>query len=86
VVLYGSETWSLTLREEHGLRVFERMVLRRFFGPKRNEGTGGRRKPYNEELHNLYSLPSINRMIKSKRMRWAGHIARMWRRGMHKHY
>jgi hypothetical protein len=72
VVLYGCETWSLTVREGHKLR-----VLRRIFGPKRDGVTGGWRKLYNEELHNLYSSPSIIRIIKSKRMRWAGHVARM---------
>jgi hypothetical protein len=66
VVLYGYETWSLTLREEHRLRVFEKRVLRRIFGPKRDEGTGGWTKLHNEELHNLYSSPSIIRMIKSR--------------------
>jgi hypothetical protein len=76
-VLYGCETWSLTLREEHRLRVFENRVLRRIFGPKRDEVTGGWRKLHNEELHNLYSSPSIIRMIKSRRMSWAGHVARM---------
>jgi hypothetical protein len=63
--------------EEHRLRVFENRVLRRIFGPKRGEETGGWRKLYNEELYNLYSSPSIIRMIKSRRMRWAGHVARM---------
>jgi hypothetical protein len=77
VVLYGCGTWSLTLREEHRLRVFENRVLRRIFVPKRDEVTGGWRKLHNEELHNLYSLPSIIRVIKSRRMRWAGHVARM---------
>jgi hypothetical protein len=71
------ETLSLTLREEHRLRVFDNRVLRRIFGPKRDEVTGGWRKLHNEELHNLYSSPSIIRMIKSRRMRWAGHVARM---------
>jgi hypothetical protein len=69
--------WSLTLREEYRLRVFENRVLRRIFGPKRDEVTGGWRKLYNEELHGLYSSPSIVRMIKARRMRWAGHVARM---------
>jgi hypothetical protein len=68
---------SLTLREEHRLRVFENRVLRRIFGPKRDEVTGGWRKLYNEELHGLYSSPSIVRLIKARRMRWAGHVARM---------
>jgi hypothetical protein len=63
------ETWYLTLREEHGLRVFENKVLRKIFGPKRVEVTGGERKLHNEELHDLYSSPSIIRMIKSSRMR-----------------
>jgi hypothetical protein len=78
VVLYGCETLSLTSREEHRLRVFENRVLRRIFGPKRDEVTGGWRKLRNEELHGLYSSPSIVRVIKAKRMRWAGHVARMW--------
>jgi hypothetical protein len=77
VVLYGCETWSLTLREEHRLRVFENGVLRRIFGPKRAEVTREWRKLHNEELHNLYSSPDIIRQIKSRRMRWAGHVARM---------
>jgi hypothetical protein len=74
VVLYGCETWSLTLREERILRKFENRVLRRIFGPKRDEVTGGWRKLHNEELHNLYSWPSIIRMINSSMMRWAGHV------------
>src|SRR5215813_302754 len=77
VVLYGCETWSLTLREERRLRVFENRVLRRVFGPKRNEVTGEWRKLHNEELSDLYSLPNIVRAVKSRRMRWAGHVARM---------
>jgi hypothetical protein len=77
VVLYGCETWSLTLREEYRPRVFENMVLRRIFGPKRDQVTGGWRKLHNEELCDLESLPSIIRMIKSRRMRWAGHVACM---------
>jgi hypothetical protein len=77
VVLYGCETWSLTLREERRLRVFENRVLRRIFGPKRDEVTGGWTKLHNEELHGLYSSPSIVRVIKARRMRWAGHVARM---------
>jgi hypothetical protein len=75
VVLYGCETWSLTVREEHKLRAIENRVLRRIFGPKRDRVTGGWRKLHNEELHNLYSSPSIIRTIKSRRMRWAGHVA-----------
>jgi hypothetical protein len=76
VVLYGCDTWSLTLRDERRLRVFENRVLRRIFGPKRDEVTGEWRKLHNEELNNLYSLLNIIRVIKS-RMRWAGHSARM---------
>jgi hypothetical protein len=68
---------SLTLREEHRLRVFENRVLRRIFGPKRDEVTGEWWKLHNEELHNLYSSPDIIRQVKSRRMRWAGHVARM---------
>jgi hypothetical protein len=77
VLLYGCETWSLTLREEHRLRVLENRVLRRIFGPKRDEVTGEWRKLHNEELHILYSSPNIIRQIKSRRMKWAGHVARM---------
>jgi hypothetical protein len=75
VVLYGCETWSLILREEHRLRVFEDRVLRRIFGQKRDEVTGGCRKLHNEELIKLYSSPSIIRIINSRSMRWAGHVA-----------
>ena len=67
VVLYGCETWSLTLREERRLRVFENTVLRRVFGPKRDEVTGEWRKLHNEELNDLYSLPNIVRVVKSRR-------------------
>jgi hypothetical protein len=77
VVLYGCETWSLTLREERRLRVFENRVLRRIFGSKRVELTGDWRKLHNEELHSLYSSPNIIRMIKPRRMRWTGHVVRM---------
>jgi len=77
VVLYGCETWSLTLREERRLRVFESRVLKRIFGPKRDEVTGDWRKLHNEELNDLYSSPNIVRVIKSRRMRFAGHVARM---------
>jgi hypothetical protein len=76
VVLYGCETWSLTLGEDHRLRVFENRVLRKIFGPKREEA-GSWRKLHNDELHNLYSSPNIVRVIKSRRMRWMGHVARM---------
>jgi hypothetical protein len=74
-------TRSLTLREEHRLRVFENRVLRRISGPKRDEVTGDWRKLHNEELRDLYSSPSIIRIIRSRRMRWAAHVARMGRRG-----
>jgi len=85
VVLYGCETWSLTLREERRLRVFEKRVLRRVFGPKRDEITGEWRKLHNEELSDLYSLPNIVRVVKSRRMSWAGHVARMGKgRGVHR--
>jgi hypothetical protein len=77
VVRYGCETWSLTLREEHRLGVFENRVLRRIFGPKRDEVIGKWRKLRNEELHDLYSSPSIIRISKERRMRWTGHVARM---------
>jgi hypothetical protein len=77
VVLHGCETWSLTLKEEHRLRVFENRVLRRIFGPKRDEVTGEWRKLHNKELHDLYLSPSIIRIIKSRRMRWEGHVTRM---------
>jgi hypothetical protein len=77
VVLYGCETWSVTLREKHRQRVFENRVLRRIFGPKRDDVTGEWRKLHNEELHSLYSSPNIIRQMQSRIMRWAGHVARM---------
>ena len=77
VVLYGCETWSLTLREERKLSVFENKVLRRIFGPRKDEVTGDWKRLHNEELNGLYSSPNIVRVIKSRRMRWAGHVARM---------
>ena len=77
VVLYGCETWSLTLREKRKLRVFDNRVLWRIFGPLRNEVPGESRKLHSEELNDLYCLPNIVRVIKSCRMRWAGHVARM---------
>jgi hypothetical protein len=76
VVLYGCETWSLTLREEHRLRVFENRVLRIIFGPEKEED-GWWRKLHDDELHSLYSSPNIVRVIKSRKMRWAGHVARI---------
>ncbi|KAJ4435141.1 hypothetical protein ANN_23717 [Periplaneta americana] len=77
VLLYGCETWTLTLREEHRLRVLENKVLRKIFGAKRDEVTGEWRKLHNTEVHALYSSPDIIRNIKSRRLRWAGHVARM---------
>ena len=83
--MYGCETWSLTFREERRLKVFENRVLREVFGPKRDEVTGEWRKLHNEELNDLYSLPSTVRVVKSRRMRWAGHVARMGEdRGVHR--
>ena len=83
--MYGCETWSLTLREEHRLRVFENRVLRRIFGPKRDGITGERRKLHNVELNDLYCSPNIVRVIKWRRMRWAGYVARMEEgKGVHK--
>jgi hypothetical protein len=75
VVSYGCETWSLTLKEEHGLKVSENKVLRRISGPKRDEVTGDWRKLPNEELHNLYCSPNIILMLKSRSTSWAGHVA-----------
>jgi hypothetical protein len=77
VVLYGCKTRSLVLREEHRLRMFENRVLRRIFEPKNGGVTAVWRKLHNEEHHYLYSLPSIIRIIKSRSMRWVGHVARM---------
>jgi hypothetical protein len=77
VVLCGCKTWSLTFREERRLRVFENRELRRIFGPKRDEVTEEWRKLHNEDLHDLYTSPNIVRVIKSRRMRWAVHVARI---------
>jgi len=77
VVLFGCETRSLKMREERKLRVFENIVLRRIFGRRRDEVTGEWRRLHNEELNDLYSSSNIVRVIKSRRMRWAGHVARM---------
>ena len=85
VVLYGCETWSLTLKEDRRLRVFKNRTLRRLFGNKRDEITGVWRKLHDEELNDLYSSPNIVRVIKSRRMRWAVDVAHMrGRRGMYK--
>jgi hypothetical protein len=77
VVLYGCETWSLTLREEQRLRVFENRLLRRIFGPKRGEATGKWRRLHNKELNDLYSSSNIIRVIKWRRLRWSRHVAHM---------
>jgi hypothetical protein len=74
VVVYGCETWSLTLREKRTLKVFENRVLRRIFGPKRDEVTKEWRKLHNEKLNDLCSSPNIIKMIKSRRIRWVGHV------------
>jgi len=77
VILYGCENWLLILREERKLSVFANRVLRRIFGHKRSEVTGEGRKLHNEELYDLYCSSNIVRVIQSRRMRWAGHVARM---------
>jgi len=77
IVLHGCETWSLTLRKERKLKVFDNMVLRRIFGLRRDEVTGEWRRLHNEELNDLYCSPNIMQVIKSRRMRWAGYVARM---------
>jgi hypothetical protein len=85
VVLYGCETWCLTLREERSLKVFQNGVLGEIFGPERGEVTGEWRKLHNEELNDLYCLPNIVRVIKSVRMRWAGNVACLGeRRGVYR--
>jgi len=76
----GCETWLLTMREERRLRVFENMVLRRIFGPKRDEGTREWRELHNGELNDLYCSPNIVRVIKPRRMRWVRHVVRMGER------
>jgi hypothetical protein len=80
IVLCGCETWSLTLREECRLRVFKNRMLRSVFGPQRDEVTEEWRGLHNKELYALYSSPNIIRVIKSRRLRWAGHVARMQER------
>jgi hypothetical protein len=81
-VLYGCETWSLILREEHRLKVFVNKVLKRIFGPEKDEILGGWRILHNER-HKFFSSPNIIRMIKPKKIIWKGHVARIGRRGMH---
>jgi hypothetical protein len=83
VVLYGYETWSLTLREERSMRVFENRVLRRIFGRKRDEVTGGGENCIMRNINNLYSSTNVARVIKSRIMRWAGHVARMGKGKVH---
>jgi hypothetical protein len=83
VVFYWCKTWSLALREEHRLKMFENRVLRRIFRPKRDEKTGGLRKLRTEGLHNLHSSPNTIRMIKSKTISWTGHVACMGIRGLY---
>jgi hypothetical protein len=80
VVLYECGTWSLTLREECRLRVFENKVLRRIFGPKRDEVIREWRRLHNNGLYALYSSPDIIRVMKSRRLKWSGHVARMGER------
>jgi hypothetical protein len=80
VILYGCETWLLTLRENYRLRVLEKRVLRKLFGPKRDEVTGKWRKLHNEEFNDLYSSSNITWLMKLKRMKWAGDVA-LWVRG-----
>jgi hypothetical protein len=81
VVLYGSETWSLTLRKEGRFRLFENRVLRTIFGPKSDEVPGEWKKIHNEDLHDLYCSPNIVRVITSRRIRWARFVARVGERG-----
>jgi hypothetical protein len=83
VAFYVCENWSLTLREQQSLRVFDNRVLRRVFGPKTGEATGEWRRLHNEELNDLYSSTNIIRVIKSRGMRRAGHVARMGKREVH---
>jgi hypothetical protein len=86
VILCGFESLSPTLREEEGLRVFENRVLRRIFGPRRDELTGGWRKLHNEKLHILYFSPSIVKIIRTRRTKLVGDLARIGRKGMHTGY
>ena len=77
VILYGCETWTLTLREDQRLQVFENKFLREIFGPKRDDQTSEWRRLHNSELHDLYGKPDIIRIVKSRRLRWTGHVTRM---------
>jgi hypothetical protein len=83
VVLYGCETWSLKLREEHGLKMNEDGLLREIFGPEKDELTGTWRNLHNEEFYGFYCSLNIIRVIKSRRVRWSGHVARMGRGEVH---
>ena len=78
--MYEFETWSFTLREQRRLRVFENRVLRRTFGPNRDEVTGDWRKLHSEVLSDLSCSPNIVQVVKSRSMRWAGHVAQMGER------
>ena len=85
VVLYGFETWSVTLSEEYRLRVFKNRMLRRILGPKRNKVTGEQRRLHNQQLYGLYCSPNIIQVIKSRRKRWVGHVVHVGeRRGAYK--
>jgi hypothetical protein len=83
VVLYGRETLSLALREGHRLKILEIKLLGRIFGQNKDEIIRGYRRLHNEKFHYVYSSPNIIRLIKSRRTRWAGHVARMGIRGLH---
>jgi len=83
VFLYGCETWSLTFREKHMLNLFENRVLRTAFGSKRDEVTGHWKRLHNEELHDLYCSKYVMRVTKSRRTKWAGHVARMGKGEVH---
>jgi len=77
VILYGCEIWSITLADEHKLRVLENKVLKKIYGPKQGDMAGEWRRLHNKELHGLYDSPDVVRIMKSRRLRWAGHVARM---------
>jgi len=81
VILYGCESWSTTLADEHKLRVFENKILRKIYGPKRDEMTGEWRRLHNDELYGLYDSPNVVKIMKSRRLRWADHVSRMEKKG-----